>query len=137
MAECIFVNLLKESCKLNAFEISSAAAHRDEIGNIPHRKAVEILFRHGVPLIPHRARLMTREDAAHYDLLIGMDEWNIGDMKAIAGEEYACKVKRLLDFSARPRDVADPWYTGDFETAYRDIDEGCRALLGAILAGKV
>ena len=72
---------------------------------------------------------MTAADYRKYDLLIGMDSANVRNMTRIAGGDRAGKIRRLLDFTARPRDVADPWYTGDFETAYQNILEGCSALL--------
>ncbi len=109
-------------------EVGSAAAHTDEIGSPPHRDTREILERKGVPLVPHRARLMTSEDGEKYDLLIGMDKWNVLDMKQIVGEKNAGKVHLFLEFSSRPRPIADPWYTGNFDETYRDISEGCDGL---------
>lgn len=129
MAESVFANLVKEAGVSEHFSISSAAAHSDEIGNPPHRGTQRILSEKGVPLVPHRARLMTDEDGTNYDYLIGMDEYNVRDMRRIVKVEHLDKVSKLLDFTARPRAIADPWYTGDFEYTYRDVSEGCNALL--------
>ncbi len=109
--------------------VSSAAAHTDAIGCTPHRGTVECLVARGIPLVPHTARLMTRGDGDLYDLLIGMDRWNVEDMKSVVGAKNAHKVRLLLDFSPRPRPIADPWYTGNFDETYRDIAEGCEGLL--------
>ena len=78
------------------------------------------------------ARRMTRADYEYYDLLIAMEQYNIRNMLRITGGDPQGKIRRLLDYTGRPRDVADPWYTDDFETAYRDIQEGCAALLDAL-----
>ena len=116
--------------------VGSAAAHTDELGNIPHRGTREKLAREGVPLVPHRARLLTRADGESYDYLIGMDEWNVRDMKKIVGANYENKVYMLLDFTSRPRTIADPWYTGNFDETYSDVLEGCKALLDEIVNRK-
>ena len=129
MAESVMAYLIGNDGLKNAISVSSAAAHTDEIGNPPHRGTVNVLKEKKIPLIPHRARLMTAADGEEYDLLLGMDEYNVRDMKRIVGERNAVKVKKLLDFSARPRAIADPWYTGDFETTFDDILEGCSALI--------
>lgn len=87
---------------------------------------------HGVVCGPHTARQVTRADYDKYDLLIGMDSANIRNMTRICGGDPAGKIHRLLDYTARPGDVADPWYTGDFSATWRDVAEGCRGLLKAI-----
>ena len=132
MAESVFMHLVKARGLEHEVTAASAAAHTDEIGNPPHRGTREKLKEVGIPLIPHRARLLTREDGEKYDLLIGMDEYNRRDILRIVGAEKACKVKCLLDFSARPRAIADPWYTGNFDETYRDVVEGCTALLDSL-----
>lgn len=108
--------------------VDSAAAHTDEIGNPPHRGTVEKLRREGVPLIPHRARLLTKGDAEKYDYFLGMDEYNVRDMKRILGDTKK-SVCKLLDFTSSPRAIADPWYTGNFEVTFSDVMEGVNALL--------
>ena len=130
MAESVFAHLAEKRGLGGEVAVASAAAHTDEIGNPPHRGTREKLKEMGIPLIPHRARLLTREDGEKYDLLIGMDEYNRRDILRVVGAENAHKVKCLLDFTPHPRAIADPWYTGNFDETYRDIIEGCNALLG-------
>ncbi len=134
MAESILSEMIVRRGLTGKIAVSSAAARRDELGNPPHRGAAAKLREKGIPLVPHRARLLTEEDGEKYDLLIGMDEENIRDMKRIVGGKYAGKVRMLLDGTSRPRAIADPWYTGDFEATYSDLVEGCEALLGRIFS---
>lgn len=108
--------------------VNSAAAHRDEIGSCPHRGTQEKLRKEGIPLIPHRARLLTKDDLEEYDYFIGMDEYNVRDMKRILGETKK-PVCKLLDFTSSPRAIADPWYTGNFDETFEDVTTGVRALL--------
>lgn len=129
MAESVFSDLLFRRGFSGKVSVASAAAHTDEIGNPPHNGTREILRRNAIPLLPHRARLMTAKDGELFDLLIGMDEYNVRDMKRIVGEKNSRKVKKLLDFTSDPRAISDPWYTGDFEKTFRDVSEGCEALL--------
>jgi len=133
MAESVMTDLVKKAGSEASFVIASAATHCDEIGNPPHRGTVAELKRHGIPLVPHVARLMTEADGKRFDYLIAMDGANVRDMRRIAGAAYADKVMRLLDFTPHPREVADPWYTGDFSATYRDVSEGCRALLDFLI----
>ena len=122
MAESVMTHLVKRKKLESAFYINSAATSREEIGNPPHYGTVNKLREVKIPLIPHRAVQMTAQDYAAYDYLIGMDTANIRNMTRIAGGD-----------SERLRDVADPWYTGDFDTTYKDIMEGCDGLLQHIL----
>ena len=87
---------------------------------------------HGVPFDDHRARQMTRADYDTYDLLIGMDGSNLAAMRRICGGDPDGKLRLLMEYTRTPRDVADPWYSGDFDAAWRDIESGCRALLDAL-----
>lgn len=134
MAESVCSAFAAERGMSDRISVSSAAARTDEIGSPPHRGTVEALARKGIPLIPHRARLLTREDGDKYDLLIGMDDANVRDILRIVGERNAGKVVKLLDFTDSPRPIADPWYTGDFDRTFEDISEGCRALLDRVEA---
>lgn len=127
MAESVFAHILKKHGVRNV-TVSSAATHSDEIGNPPHRGTREKLAREGVPLIPHRARLLTRADGERYDFIIGMDAENLRHIRRILGESHAAEIALLLDYASRPRAIADPWYTGDFDATYRDVTEGCEAL---------
>ena len=116
----------------NHFKIDSAATSREEIGNPPHYGTAGKLRQVGIPLIPHRAEQMTKADYDAYDYLIGMDSMNIRNIMRIIGKDTQKKVYRLLDFSDSPRDIADPWYTGNFDRTYEDSVEGCGALLEKI-----
>ena len=129
MAESIMTHLVNKQNLGSQFQIASAATSREEIGNPPHYGTVGKLRSLGIPVIPHRAVQMTRNDYKKYDYLIGMDQMNIRNMMRILGSDNEHKVFKLLDFGEHPRDIADPWYTGNFDVTYDDIIEGCEALL--------
>lgn len=133
MAACIFTEMARKRGKSAAFSVDSAATSAEELGNPMYPPARRKLREKGVPVLPHAARRMTAADYEEYDLLLGMEERNLVNMRRIAGGDPEGKIRRLLDAAPRPRDVADPWYTGDFETAYRDIAEGCQALLDRLI----
>lgn len=118
-------------------DVASAATSYEETGNPPHRGTVKVLREEGIPLVPHRAVRMTKDDYDKYDLLIGMDSANLRNMRSICGGDPKGKISRLLDWTGMGRDVADPWYTGNFEETYWDVDRGCRAILSAISEGRV
>lgn len=128
MAEYIFADMLKKR-RLGGISVQSAATSTEEIGSPVHSGTAGILRRLGIDFSAKRARQMTSSDADSFDLLVGMDSANIRNMARIAGEKNSGKIHRLLDFSDRPRDISDPWYTGDFEATYRDVCEGCEGLL--------
>lgn len=111
------------------FYISSAATSTEEIGNEVHYGTVNILKKKGVPNPGHRAVQLTKADYDKYDYLIGMDSWNIRNILRITNGDFKNKVHKLLDFTSRGGDISDPWYTGDFDTTYNDVLEGCTALL--------
>lgn len=136
MAEMILTDLARKAGVLSRLEISSAATSTEELGNPVYPPARAELLRRGVAILPHRARQMQRDDYAAYDLLIGMEESNIRSMLRIAGGDPENKICRLMDFTARGGNVADPWYTGRFDVAYADILEGCRGLLCALTEEK-
>ena len=121
--------LVKEAGLEDWFEINSAATSREEIGNPPHYGTVNKLREKRIPLIPHKAVQMTKADYAYYDYLIGMDSANIRNMTRIAGGDPEEKIYKLLPIAGISRDVADPWYTGDFQETYEDVMVGCKALL--------
>ena len=138
MAESIFTHMVNQSGLTQQFEIDSAATSREEIGNPTHYGTVDKLRKEGIPLVPHRARQMTRDDYLYYDYLIGMDSANIRNMTRIAGgTDSQEKIYKMLSFVGyeenhkltEARDVADPWYTGDFDATYRDVVAGCKGLL--------
>ena len=118
------------------FHIESAATSTEEIGNDVYPPAKRKLTEKGIAFTRRSARQMTRRDYAEYDYLVGMDSANIRNMRRIAGGDDEGKISLLLDHSGSGRDVADPWYTGDFEATYRDVTEGCRALLKKITCDK-
>lgn len=143
MAESVFTHLLTQSGLAGRFEVDSAATSREEIGNEPHYGTRRRLAQAGIPLVPHRARQMTRDDYLYYDYLIGMDSANIRNMTRIAGGTDAQgKIYKLMSFAdfekthrlCEARDVADPWYTGDFEATYQDVMRGCEGLLAFFLS---
>ena len=130
MCESVFTHMVNQAGLDEKFEIDSAATSREEIGNGPHYGTRNKLAQVGIPLIPHRARQLTREDYLYYDYLIGMDTANIRNMTRIAGgSDPQGKIYKLLTFAGKGYDVADPWYTGDFDATYRDVSEGCAAFL--------
>ena len=129
MAESVMTHLVKQANLSRQFYINSAATSREEIGNTPHYGTVAKLREKGIPLVPHRAVQMTKKDYEEYDYLIGMDSANIRNMIRIAGGDPDRKIYKLLSFANSGRDIADPWYTGNFEETYDDILEGCRAFL--------
>ncbi len=140
MAEFILKDLVRRAGREDSFEIASAATSDEEIGddgvgNPVYPQARRILAAHGLDCGNKRARRLTRADYGRWDLLIGMEEMNLKYMKDICGGDPEGKIRRLLDWSQRPRDVADPWFTGDFGTAWRDISEGCAALFAALTKG--
>ncbi len=128
MAEFVFRDIIDRRRRSSDFFIASAATSSEEIGSPVHRGTREILRGKGISTAGKYARQMERRDYQEYDHLIGMDQWNIRNMLRIAGGDPQGKIYRLLDITDHPRDIADPWYTGDFETTYADVLEGCLAL---------
>ncbi len=132
MAQSVFQHLVNQAHLASLFHIDSAATSQEEIGNPPHHGTVEKLRERGIPLIPHRARQMTKGDYEEYDYLIGMDTGNIRNMTRITGGDPDGKIRKLLEFAGSDSDIADPWYTENFEATYRDVLQGCEALLTAL-----
>lgn len=129
MAESILTYLVNQQNISHLFAISSAATSREEIGNPPHYGTVNKLRQVGIPVIPHKAIQMTPADYETYDYLIGMDSANIRNMQRIAGGDPEGKMYKLLSFAGNQNDVADPWYTGDFDATFRDVKAGCEGFL--------
>ncbi len=129
MAESVMAHLIQTTNLQTQISVSSAATSREEIGNPPHHGTVSKLRQVNIPVIPHRAVQMTRQDYEKYDYLIGMDGANIRNMLRILGGDPKKKVSKLLSFAGRGDDIADPWYTGNFDETYQDVTEGCQALL--------
>ena len=136
MADFIMKDLVAQAGKADDFVIASAAAQDDDLGCDLHSGARRALDAHGVPHEPRAARLIRRSDASAWDLIVCMDDENVRDVVRRLGPAVARKTVKLLSFTGSDADVVDPWYTGDFEAAYRDIDRGCRALLAHLLEGR-
>ena len=132
MAEMVMRHLVAEAGREDEFVIDSCATSREEIGNDIYPPAKRCLSAHGVPFTRHAARQITKADYEEFDLILCMEEYNIRNLRRVLGEEIMehdaalpqPKIRRLLD-----RDVADPWYTGDFEATYRDVLQGCSHIL--------
>ena len=125
-------DMVKKAGLDNAFYIESAATSTEEIGNPVYPPARKKLAEHGISCAGKTARQLRRSDYGEYDLLIGMDQANLRNMHRICGGDPEGKLRLLMDFTDRPGDVADPWYTNDFEATWRDVEEGCRGLLDSI-----
>lgn len=128
MAEAIFTAMVQQAGRQSDFVIASAATSAEELGHGVYPAARRVLSAHGIPCPTHRATQLSAQDYERYDLLIGMEEYNLKNALARLGGDPQHKLYRLLP----DRDVADPWYSGDFETAFRDIEEGCRHWLNTL-----
>ena len=133
MAEFVMQDLIARRGLQDRLAVDSAATSREEIGNPPHRGTRQVLRKHGVPCGDHRARQMTRDDYERYDLMIGMDRANVSNMCRCWNGDPLGKVHKLLEYTGSAQDVSDPWYSGDFDTAYDDISRGCSALMTFML----
>ena len=129
MAEYVMKHLVKTAGLESEFFIDSAATSTEEIGNGVHHGTRRKLREAGIPCGDHRARQMTRIDYEKFDLLIGMDRANLRNMGRICGGDRDGKLRLLLQYAGSGRDIADPWYTGNFDATYEDILAGCTALL--------
>ena len=129
MAEFVMKDLVRRAGLEDQFQIASAATSREESGNGVHPGTRRILSRYGIHPAGKRAVQLTAADYDKYDLLLGMDSANVRNMLRILGDDPEGKVCRMLDLTDHPRDIADPWYTGDFEATLADVLEGCDALL--------
>ena len=134
MAQIVFENLVKEYNLEDEFEIDSAGTegYNEAIGAGIHHGTKDVLKRNGVNFKEHFSRKMRKADYEYYDYIIAMDSGNIEDIKSIIGFDKDNKIKRLLDYTKNPRNIKDPWYSGNFDETYEDIKEGCIALFEAI-----
>lgn len=132
MAEFVFKDMVKRAGLERQFHIASAATSTEEIGNPVHYGTREKLRQVGIGCAGKTAVQLKKSDYAAYDYLIGMDDWNIRNMRRMLGGNPEGKIHKMLEFAGSSRDVADPWYTGDFEATYRDIEAGCKGLLAEI-----
>ena len=133
MAEFIFKKMVKSSGLQDQFEIASAAVSSEELGNPVYPPARKILADHGIDCKGKYARKMTVEDYTHFDYLICMDSSNLRNMQRICGGDPENKMYKLLSFTDFPGDVADPWYSGDFQTTWDDIQRGLEAFLDQVV----
>ena len=131
MAEFVMKELVRRAGR-GDIVVESAALHTDEIGNDIHYGTRRKLLAEGIPFAPRRAWLINAAKAREYDLLIGMDDYNMADLRRLVFPEDAGKIRKLLSFAGSERDIADPWYTGNFDETYTDILEGCTALLKSL-----
>lgn len=130
MAEFVMRDMVRRAGLAREIAVASAATSAEEIGNPVYPPARRKLLEHGIDPAGKRAVQLSPGDYGRWDLLVGMDGANLRNMRRICGGDPQGKIRPLLD-----RDVADPWYTGDFEATWRDVNEGCRALLDLILEG--
>ena len=134
MAEFVMKRLVRERGIERDFIIESAATSREELGNPVYPPARRMLARHGISCSGKTAVRMTKSDYDKYDYIVAMDSMNVRNIMRIIGSDTKSKVSMLLDFTDHPRSVADPWYTGDFDSTYSDVTEGCQALLNTIIS---
>ena len=132
MAEFILKDLAEKEGLSAQLQVGSAAVSSEELGHPVYPPARRKLAEHGISCAGKTARQLQREDYARWDLLLGMDRSNLRRMRRICGGDPDGKIRLLMDYTHRPGEVADPWYTGDFEAAWRDISEGCAGLLRAL-----
>ena len=136
MAEFIFKRMVAERGLEAEFEIRSSATSTEEIwngmGNPVYPPAKAELAKHGISCDGKRAVQLQKSDYDKYDLFVGMDSANIRNMHRILGGDPESKIHKLMDYTSRPGDVADPWYSDRFDIAYRDIYEGCAGLLESL-----
>ena len=136
MAQFVLQDMVNKAGLSEKFYIDSAATSTEEIGNPPHHGTVRKMREMNIPVLPHRAVHMKKSDYERFDYIIGMDRWNLNNMLRILGKDPEQKVFLLLDFTDRPGDIADPWYTGNFDITYDDIVCGCEGLLDKIIKTK-
>jgi len=132
MAEFVFKDMVGKKGIADEFYVESAATSSEEVGNPVHYGTRRKLGEIGISVEGKYARKMTKEDYSKFDYIIGMEEYNISCILKIIGRDNLNKVSRLLDYSDNPRDIADPWYTHNFDITYNDIVEGCEAFLNKL-----
>ena len=132
MAQFVFADLVDRAGRAGEFAIDSAATSREEIGNPPHHGTVRKLRQAGVPVLEHRARQVARDEYNDWDLIIYMDASNERNLMRLLDGDPEHKCRKLMSYAGSSRDVADPWYTGDFNATYRDVLAGCQGLLASL-----
>ncbi len=129
MAEFVMKQMVRDAGLEESFEIASAATSTEELGNDIYPPVKRLLHEKGIPCKGHSAHQITRNEYSYYDHIIVMDDYNLRNLERVIGPDKDSKVSRLLDFTGRPGEIADPWYTRDFDLTYRQVTESCRALL--------
>lgn len=133
MAEFVMKDIVEKAGLNHEFEIASAATSTYEIGNPVYPPARQKLAEHGISCAGKTARQITKKDYENYDYIVAMDKSNLRNLKAMLGDDIQGKISLLMDYTSRPADVADPWYTGDFQATWEDVSEGCNELLTFIM----
>ena len=133
MAEFVMKDLVKKAGREWEFEIASAATSTEEIGNPVYPPARRKLAEHGIGCAGKTARQLRRDDYDKWDYIVGMDSANLRNMRRICGGDPEGKISLLMDWTRHPGDVADPWYTGDFEATWQDVSAGCEGLLAHLI----
>ena len=133
MAEFVMKDIVEKAGLSHEFEIASAATSTYEIGNPVYPPARQKLAEHGISCAGKTARQITKRDYENYDYIVAMDKSNLRNLRAMLGDDTQGKISLLMDYTSRPADVADPWYTGDFQATWEDVSEGCRELLTFIM----
>ena len=129
LSESVFTHMVKELGLGDQFVIDSFATSTEEIGNPPHRGTIGKLREVGIPLVPHRAKQITLRDYDNFDYIIGMDTANMRNLNRMLKGDPEGKVYKFLSFAGSGRDIADPWYTGNFDITYDDVVEGCEGFI--------
>ena len=129
LSESVFTHMINDLGLKDNFVIDSFATSTEEIGNPPHRGTVNKLKEVGIPLVPHRAKQITLKDYDNFDYIIGMDEINIKYLNRMLKGDPEHKIYKFLSFTGSNKDIADPWYTGNFDATYDDVIEGCNSFL--------
>ena len=136
LAQSVFTHKVKALGLENQFLIDSFATSTEEIGNPPHRGTVRKLQEVGIPVVPHKAKQITWNDYVNFDYIIGMDDWNMRNLNRMLKNDPDGKIYKLLSFVGSDRDIADPWYTGDFDATYNDVVDGLEGFLDFLGMGK-
>lgn len=129
MSQFVFQHMVNERNMKEQFMIDSRATSTEELGNPPHRGTITKMREVGIPVIPHRATQISWSDYHKFDYIIGMDTWNMRNLHRMLKGDPEGKVYKFLSFAHSDRDIADPWYTGNFDVTYDDVVEGCEGLL--------
>ena len=135
MAEAAFADILRRAGAQEQFDVFSRATSAEEIGNGLYPPAARELARHGLSLPAHTARQLSMSEYRACDLIVVMDNNNLRNLSRMTGGDPERKARRLRDFTDSPGEIADPWYTGDFQTAFRQISDGCEALYARAISG--